>query len=189
MQGSRLLRVGCRAVVLGAVGLFCLNPAGAAKIKKEKDRKRAPEFELTDSSGKPVRLADFKGKVLLLDFWATWCGPCKTEIPWFVEFAEKYKDQGLAVVGISMDEDGWSVVKPFMEKMEINYPVVLGSKRTAYLYGDIDGLPVTFLIDHEQKVAVVHAGLFKKKELERAIQELLASGSKGDASQQVTENR
>lgn len=152
------------------LGLWC--PAEARLIKSA-SRKKAPAFELTDANGNVVRLADLKGKVVLLDFWATWCGPCQTEIPWFVEFATKYQEQGLIVVGVSMDEGGWDVVRPYMQKMGINYPVVLGNKRTAYLYGDIDGLPVTFLLDREQRVAAIHAGLAKKKTLEQQIKELL----------------
>jgi peroxiredoxin len=152
--------------------------AGAAAlhadfIKNEAKRKRAPEFELTDSTGATVRMSDYKGKVVLLDFWATWCVPCKTEIPWFVEFAEKYKQDGLEVLGVSMDKEGWSVVKPYLESMKVNYPVVLGTRRVAYLYGDIDGLPVTLLIDRDQRVAGIHVGLAKKKDLEEQIKKLL----------------
>jgi peroxiredoxin len=152
--------------------------AGAASlsadfIKNEAKRKRAPEFELTDASGATVKMSDYKGKVVLLDFWATWCVPCKTEIPWFVEFADKYKKDGLEVLGVSMDKEGWAVVKPYLDSMKVNYPVVLGNKRVGYLYGDIDGLPVTLLIDRDQKVAGAHVGLAKKKELEEQIKTLL----------------
>jgi peroxiredoxin len=144
-----------------------------AALTSEKKRKKAPDFELKDSTGATVRLADFKDKVVLLDFWATWCVPCKTEIPWFVEFADKYKKDGLVVLGVSMDEGGWPVVKPFVDQMKINYPIVLGTKRTAYLYGDLDAYPVTFLVDRTQRVASIHLGLAKKEKLEKEIRELL----------------
>ena len=161
-----------RSIRLAVFALFALSLA-AASLKKEKDRKRAPDFELKDPAGNIIRLSDYKGKVLLLNFWATWCVPCKTEIPWFIELASKYESEGLGVVGISMDEEGWAVVKPFVEKTGINYPVVLGSQRTAYLYGDIEALPVTFLVDRRQRVAAIHAGLARKQDLDNQIQKLL----------------
>ena len=88
----------------------------AAEQKSAAVQKNAPNFTLKDSDGKTVSLSDYKGKVVLLNFWATWCGPCKVEIPWFVEFEQKYKDRGFAVLGVSMDEEGWDVVKPWLQK-------------------------------------------------------------------------
>ena len=162
-----------RYLRFAALALVAVAALQADFIKNERKRKRAPEFELTDSAGSTVRMSDYKGKVVLLDFWATWCVPCKTEIPWFIEFAEKYKNDGLVVLGVSMDTDGWLVVEPFVESLKINYPVVLGSKRAAYLYGDIDALPVTFVVDRDQRVAGIHVGLAKKKDLEEQIKKLL----------------
>jgi cytochrome c biogenesis protein CcmG/thiol:disulfide interchange protein DsbE len=162
-----------QAARLAAASLILTACLDGASLRKEKDRKRAPDFELKDAAGSTVKLSDFERKVVLLDFWATWCGPCKTEIPWFSEFAEKYRDQGFAVVGVAMDEEGWSVIRPFMEKMSIKYPVLLGTKRAAYLYGDIESLPVTFLIDRDRRVAAIHVGLAKKSQLEEQIKTLL----------------
>ena len=152
---------------------LALASLDAASLKKENERKRAPDFELKDGAGATVKLSDHERKVVLLDFWATWCVPCKTEIPWFTEFAEKYKDQGFSVLGVAMDEEGWSVIRPFMEKMQIKYPVLLGTKRAAYLYGDIESLPVTFLIDRDRRVAAIHVGLARKQQLEEQIKALL----------------
>ena len=109
------------------------------KLLPEASRKTAPGFSLTDANGKQIQLSDYRGKVVLLDFWATWCGGCKLEIPWYMEFDQKYKQQGLAVIGVSMDEDGWTAVKPFLARktdpetggnMAMKYPVVIGNDPT-----------------------------------------------------------
>lgn len=160
------------SIRIALVGLLALG-LQAASLKKVKDRKRAPDVELKDAAGNTVRISDFNGKVILLNFWATWCGPCTTEIPWFSEWAEKYKSEGLVVLGVSMDEEGWTPVKPFLEKHRVNYPIVLGSKRAAYLYGDVEELPVTFVIDRDHRIAAIHLGLAKKKEVENQIKTLL----------------
>src|SRR5208283_5292529 len=91
--------------------------------------KAAPDFALKDRDGATVHLSDYKGKVVMLDFWATWCGPCKIEIPWFMEFEQQYKDKGFAVLGVSMDEGGWDEVKPYIEERKINYRILLGDDK------------------------------------------------------------
>src|SRR5215472_3440510 len=121
-----------------------LTPAGS--------RKSFPGVVLTDSKGAPVDLAAYKGRVVLLDFWATWCEGCKEEIPWFMEFQSKYGQKGLTVVGASLDDDGWKSVKPF---------------------GVDKGMPVTLLIDRQGKIADVHPGMVDKEAFEREIQALL----------------
>src|SRR5208337_1155513 len=98
--------------------------------KVDTSRKVAPEFALKDGSGKLVHLSDYKGKVVLLDFWATWCGPCNIEIPWFTEFEQKYKGRGFEVLGVSMDDDGWKAITPFVGLKKINYRIVLGDDTT-----------------------------------------------------------
>jgi cytochrome c biogenesis protein CcmG/thiol:disulfide interchange protein DsbE len=147
------------AVIAGA----CAESTKAANLKPESARKVAPNFTLKDSYGATVHLSDYRGKVVLLDFWATWCAPCQIEIPWFMDFEQKFKGQGLAVVGVSMDEDGWDVVKPYIEKRRMNYPILLGDDHTAQLYGGVDALPTTFLLDREGRIAAVHKGLSDDK--------------------------
>src|SRR5258708_23375953 len=98
--------------------------ADAATLK---EGQTPPDFTLPDASGAGIRLSDYKGKVVLLNFWATWCHGCKTEIPWFMELAAKYKDRGLVVLGVSLDDDGWKPVRPYLAEKKINYPVVGGS--------------------------------------------------------------
>ncbi len=136
-------------------------------------RSIAPVFALKDSSGKDVRLGDLKGKVVLLNFWATWCGPCKAEIPWFNEFQRKQASTGLVVLGVSMDEEGWKVVRPYLQKMAVNYQVVLGGDDVAAKYGGIDSLPLTLLIDREGRIAARHVGLTSKSNYEDDIAQLL----------------
>jgi cytochrome c biogenesis protein CcmG/thiol:disulfide interchange protein DsbE len=165
-----------RATSIMTVALLALTfqPfVSAISLAKESKRKLAPNFELQGRDGELVRLSDYAGKVVLLDFWATWCGPCRESIPWFNELSKKYGDDGFAVIGISMDQDGWEVVKPFVEKMQVRYPVVIGNARVAYLYGDVDSLPLAFLIDRDQRVAGIHLGPASKKEFEKAVQALL----------------
>ena len=145
----------------------------AAALKEAGKRNQAADFSLRDVDGKAVRLSDFKGKVVLLDFWATWCGPCKIEIPWFIDLERQHKDKGFAVIGISMDEEGWDVVKPFIARMNVNYRVVIGNDSTAQAYGGIDALPTTFLIDRDGKIAATHVGLTSRKEFENGVEQLL----------------
>ncbi len=138
------------------------------------DRKPAPDFELKDSEGRSVRLSDLRGKVVLLNFWATWCQPCAMEIPWFIEFEQQYKNRGLEVVGVSMDEDGWAAVKPYMARHNINYRMLLGNDSVSQLYGGVDSLPTTFVIDRDGRLAAPpYVGLAGKDEYLHEIQNLL----------------
>ncbi len=172
MRGA--LRIAVFGFVLAGIVLirYGWEPASAA-VKTPADRKPAPVFTLRDASGKEAKLSDYKGKAVLLNFWATWCGPCKLEIPWFIEFQKKYGDRGLAILGISMDEDGWKVVTPYVQKMGMNYPVLLGNEEVAKLYGGVDGLPTTLLIDRAGKIAAMHTGLVSKPSYEEEILQLL----------------
>jgi peroxiredoxin len=155
----------------------------AASLKPNKDRKQAPDFTLKDANGQTVRLSDYRGKVVLLDFWATYCGPCQIEIPWFKEFERQNKDKGFAVIGVAMGDEGWDVVKPFAQHIGINYRIVMGDDSVADLYGrvigaeSVEALPTTFLIDREGRIASVHIGLSGKRDFEDGIQDLLASSN------------
>ncbi len=165
-------------VCLAGMALFstsCSDTMAARSSGKEtKDRKAAPDFTLTDASGKQVKLSDYRGKVVLLNFWATWCGPCALEIPWFIEFEQQYRSQGLEVLGVSMDEDGWQVVKPYIAEHKMNYRVLLGNDSVSQLYGGVESLPTTFIIDRDGKFAFSpHVGLAGKNEYLNEIQTLL----------------
>ena len=140
----------------------------------ENERKSAPGFALQDATGKTVKIEDYRGKVVLLDFWATWCTGCKKEIPWFSEFQRTYGAKGFAVVGVSLDEGGWNVLKPFLDETKAPYRMLLGDEPTAQRYG-IKSLPDTFLIDRKGRVAAAYmAGLVDKDDVETNIKALLA---------------
>jgi peroxiredoxin len=168
-------------LALGALGLATLacscsgSSAHSATTAQQahQDRKLAPDFTLKDAEGTAVKLSDYRGKVVLLNFWATWCGPCALEIPWFKEFEQQYKSQGFDVLGVSMDEDGWKAVKPYLAEHKLNYRVVLGDDSVTQLYGGVDSLPTTFIVDRDGKVAYVHVGLAGKNEYLSEIQTLL----------------
>jgi cytochrome c biogenesis protein CcmG/thiol:disulfide interchange protein DsbE len=147
--------------------------AKEARIKPDQERKTAPGFTLKDADGKSVSLSDYRGKVVLLDFWATWCGPCKLEIPWFEDLQRKDKDRGFAVLGVSMDDDGWDAVKPFLKRLGVNYRVLMGDDMTAQLYGGVESLPTTFLIDRAGRIAAVYVGLGERKDFDNGVEELL----------------
>ena len=144
-------------------------------VKPEKDRKIAPDFTLKDATGQPVKLSDFRGKVVLLNFWATWCGGCKVEIPWFMEFQQTYQDRDFVVLGVSFDEDGWKSVKPYMEQKKINYRVMIGTQDVATLYGGVEALPVTYIIDKSGRIAATHVGLINKSDYKTEIETLLSA--------------
>jgi peroxiredoxin len=131
-------------------------------------------FTLPDMNGRDVKLADLKGKVVLLNFWATWCGPCRLEIPWFVELQEKYKAQGLSVVGVSVD-DPPEALPPFARQFKINYPLVVGRDRedVQNAFGPIFAVPITVIIGRDGKVCVKHIGPVTREQFESEIRALL----------------
>jgi thiol-disulfide isomerase/thioredoxin len=166
---------------ISAVLVAVLALAGCTKSKKEIEasmppdskRPQAPEVSLKDETGATVTLADFKGKVVLINFWATWCGPCEAEIPWFIEFEKKYKDQGFAVLGVSMDDDGWKSVRPYIASHKINYRIMIGSEVVSQQFGEIESLPTSFVLDREGRIASNHVGLVDKVDYQNEIVKLL----------------
>lgn len=139
----------------------------------QQPKQKAPNFALKDAQGKTVELAKLKGKVVLVNFWATWCGPCRKEMPDFVEVYKQQKTKGFEIIGVSLDEEGWEVVRPFLTKYNINFPVVVGDGKLAKAYGGIEFLPTSFLIDRNGFIVDKHVGLLSKEKLEHKIAPLL----------------
>jgi thiol-disulfide isomerase/thioredoxin len=157
---------------------LCLFPSFAAAqdqqpmIRFVRNPDPAPEFKLTGLDGKPVTLADSKGKVILLNFWATWCGPCRAEIPDLVELQDKYNDR-LQILGLVVDDDDQDAIKDFVEKFGINYPVALATSDIRMQYGGIAVLPTSFVLDAEGRVVQKHEGLRDPVLYETEIRALL----------------
>jgi thiol-disulfide isomerase/thioredoxin len=133
---------------------------------------RAPEFSVTDLSGNKLDLATYRGKVVLLDFWATWCAPCRAEIPRLVDLQNRYRNRGLRIIGISLDDDA-KPVRLFYEQFKIDYPVAIGDAHLAERYGGILGLPVSLLIGCDGRIYVKHTGETDVSLMEQEIRLLL----------------
>ncbi len=153
-------------------GVFLRNPVASSAFLKPEERRMAPDFVLDDASGKPVRLSELRGQVVLLNFWATWCAPCRIEIPWFIEFQKAQQSRGYTTLGVSLDEDGWDAVKPYIDQHRINYRVAIGTDDLAQLYG-ATSLPTTLIIDRSGRIAAMHVGLCSRNEYEADIKAVL----------------
>ena len=170
MKPRTLLLVG---LVLVAAGFFFWQggrrPAPAAQ---KAGPAVAPDFTLPNIAGGSLTLSSYRGKVVLLDFWATWCTPCREEIPRFVEMQKQYGDHGLQIIGVSMD-DSPDPVRDFYQHMQMNYPVVMGDAKTGGLYGGILGLPIAFVLDRDGRIVAKHIGAVDVSKLEGEIVKLL----------------
>jgi len=151
----------------------------------------APKFRLTDITGKPLNLSDYQGKVVLLDFWATWCGPCRWEVPDLVALQEKYRASGLRVVGISLDDEA-DPIQRFYKEFEMNYPVAMGGDPLSNLFGGVTGLPTTFLIGGDGRIHDKHIGARGIEYFEPKVRELLRTTAEAlpshDSRRATTQN-
>lgn len=137
----------------------------------------APDFELKvlNADGKNLKLSDLKGKAVIVNFWATWCEPCKVEMPWLVDFQKKYGPEGLQIVGIAMDDTDEKTIAGFAHKMGVNYPIVMGTEKVADLYGGIEGMPTLFFVDRSGKIVEHELGLRGMDVIEANIKKALGA--------------
>lgn len=135
----------------------------------------APDFTLDSLDGKSMRLSDLRGKAVLLNFWATWCGPCKIEMPWFVELQNQYGSQGLQIVGVAMDDASKEDIAKFAKDMGVNYPVLIGKEAVGDAYGGVPALPESFFIGRDGKIVDKIIGLKGKSEIEDSIKKALST--------------
>ena len=164
------------------------NPAatGHQQLSSKAPRKgdMAPDFTLKvlGENGKTMQLSSLKGKGVIVNFWATWCEPCKIELPWLVELQKKYGPEGLQIIGVADDDSGEKTISDFAHKMQINYPVLLGTDQVAVQYGGLDGLPTSFFIDRSGKVVDVLIGIDSESRLEDSIKKSLGQGGSSDST-------
>jgi thiol-disulfide isomerase/thioredoxin len=148
--------------------------------------KAAPGFALTSLDGKKVSLSDYKGRPVLVNFWATWCGPCKVEMPWFEEFRKQYAGQGFEILGLADDVDaGKDTIAKVAHKTGVSYPILLTDGKVQTAYGGLDVLPMSFYVDKNGVVVEVTAGLGTKDEIEANIKKTIASGSAAAPAKQI----
>lgn len=168
--------VGAGLILTLAIGLLS-GGGGSARIPRGVGAS-VPEWEARDIDGRTVRSADLKGKVAILDFWTTWCPPCRREIPGFVSLLGRYGDQGLAIIGFSLDRKGEPVIREFRKEVPANYPFILGTGRIQAIFepviGDVEYYPTTLVVDRNGIIRDIHAGYEETETFEKEILPLLA---------------
>ncbi len=158
--------------------VFILFFAFLSACQGKTDTSHAPDFTLLNLAGDTVNLSDYKGKVVIINFFATYCPPCRMEMPDFVDLQKQFGSQDFTVLAISVDNDGEKVLPPFIEKLGINFPVLLATSKVLADYGNIYALPVTFVLDKEHKIVKKIMGKINKEELTPLIKELLGTNKK-----------
>ena len=185
-RNLHIVVIAAAMLVVGSAYLIMSNESGvstasAANLTTEylameepNEGALAPDFSLTSTEGKTIKLSSFRGRVVIIDFWATWCPPCKAEIPDFIKLYSDYKSDGFQMIGISLDQGGLKDVVPFMKDHGMNYPVVLGTEEVVSAYGGIRGIPTTFVIDKKGYVREAFEGYRSASTFENLVKQLLA---------------
>ena len=161
-----------RSTVTSAIYFCLLLGCGQVEVNS-KDLETAPDFSLTTVDGNFLSLSEYRGKVVLIDFWATWCPPCREEVPGFVDLYNRYHAKGLEIIGVSLDDGGPAVVREFMKEYGVNYSVVMGTSQVTRAYGGIRALPTTFLVDHRGKIVKKYIGGYPASQFEADITQVL----------------
>jgi len=151
---------------------------GPLKLVGDVQGVAAPDFTLTSLDGRKVKLSDFRGKAVLLNFWATWCPPCKVEMPWFEDLQRQYGNAGLVVLGVAMDDTEPAKIAKYANELGVNYPVLLGTNQVSDDYGDVQYLPTTFYIGRDGTIVDKMTGLLDRKDVEEAVKKALSSSAR-----------
>lgn len=176
-KNVRAIAVSFGIVILILIGFRALPDSHyrSASADPKQQEKLAPDFELKSVDGRTAKLSDYQGKIVLLNFWATWCAPCRVEMPTLMALYEKYHTQGLEIIGVSMDDGGQERVGKFVNEMKINYPIFPGNSSVADNYGGLRLLPQTVFISHDGKIVQTVIGMHSRKDFEIIIEQLLAA--------------
>jgi len=171
MKAAHTLAVAGVIILIAIFSVAC--DKGSTGSTPAAELKNAPDFKLEKVGGGTAKLSQYRGKIIILDFWATWCPPCLKEIPDFVELQKEYGDKGLVILGISLDQNPKKVLPPFIKKYKVNYPILLTDGKVDKTYGGVSGIPTTFVIDQKGAIYKQYVGFRPKQVFESDIKALL----------------